>query len=122
LWVLPSDEQLDYDKQVLTEKVQAQRLLVEGKMAEVMSKVGIVHKDTSAAHKAFGSAGLYNDSEGDFYLGINHLVDYARLHLGEHKEQGLTADELTALDTENENYLTAIKTQRRAVSARLPRV
>jgi hypothetical protein len=115
---LPSDKQLDYPKQVLTEAAQKQRLLVESGMATVMSKVSILHKDTSAAYKAFGSGGLYNDSEGDFYLGINHLVDHAQLHLDEYVKQGLTADELTVLNGENEKYLLAVKAQRRGISAR----
>ena len=74
---LPSDEQLDYQKQTLTEAATAQRVVVEGGMATVMSIVAVRHKDTTPAYKAFGSAGLYNDSEGDFYVNMGHLLDWA---------------------------------------------
>ena len=115
---LPSDEQLDYTKQGLTDAAHAQRTLVESGMATVMSQVAILHDARSPAYKAFGSAGLYNDSEGDFYLHMTHLLDWATAHVAEYKAQGLTPAQLTALAKETENYLAALKAQRLAISTR----
>ena len=115
---LPSDEQLDYEKQALTEAAQAQRRVVESSMATVMSQVEIVHNDRSPAYKAFGSSGLYNDSEGDFYVNMGHLLDYATLNVAKYAAQGLTPAQLTALRAENEKYLAALKAQRLAISTR----
>jgi hypothetical protein len=115
---LPSDEQLDYEKQALTEAAQAQRQLVETGMATLMSQVEIQHNDRSPAYKAFGSAGLYNDSEGDFYVNMGHLLDYATLNVAKYAAQGVTPAQLTALQAENEKYLAALKAQRLAISNR----
>ena len=115
---LPSDEQLDYQKQALTAAATAQRTVVESAMATVMSQVAIVHNDRSPAYKAFGSAGLYQDSEGDFYVNMGHLVDWATAHVAEYAQQGLTLAQLAALAAENEGYLAALKAQRLAISSR----
>ena len=115
---LPSDEQLDYQKQTFTEAATAQRVVVEGGMANVMSIVAIQHKDTTPAYKAFGSAGLYNASEGDFYVNMGHLLDWATLHVADYAAQGLTPAQLTDLTKENERYLAALKAQRLAISGR----
>ena len=115
---LPSDEQLDYQKQALTAAATAQRAVVESGMATVMSQVAIVHNDRSPAYKAFGSAGLYGASEGDFYVGMGHLLDWATAHVADYAAQGLTPAQLTALAAENEKYLAALKVQRLAISSR----
>ena len=115
---LPSDEQFDYQKQALTAASLAQRATVESGMATVMSQVAIVHDDRSPAYKAFGSAGLYSASEGDFYVSMGHLIDWATAHLAEYQNQGLTAPQLTTLAAENERYLAALKAQRLAISSR----
>lgn len=115
---LPSDEQLDYAKQTFTEAATQQRGVVENGMATLMSQVAIVHDNRSPAYKAFGSAGLYDDSEGDFYVNMGHLVDWATAHAGTYAAQGLTLPQLQALGAENEKYLTALKAQRQAISAR----
>jgi hypothetical protein len=115
---LPSDEQLDYAKQALTDAVRAQRTVVESGMATLMSQVAIVHDSRSPAYKAFGSAGLYDDSEGDFYVNMGHLLDWATAHAAEYEAQGVTGEQLTALDAENEKYLAALKKQRKAISDR----
>ena len=115
---LPSDAQLDFEKQGFTEAALKQRGVVEGGMATVMSQVAIVHDNRSPAYKAFGSAGLYDDSEGDFYVNMGHLLDWATAHAAEYKAQGLTLPQLTALAAENETYLTALKRQRLAISGR----
>ena len=115
---LPSDEQLDYEKQALTAAALTQRGVVESGMATLMSQVAIVHDNRSPAYKAFGSAGLYNDSEGDFYVDMGHLLDWATAHLAEYAAQGMTADQLTDLTKENAQYLAALKAQRLAESTR----
>jgi hypothetical protein len=115
---LPSDEQLDYQKQTFTEAAQTQRAVVESGMATVMSQVAILHDPRTPTYKAFGSAGLYNASEGDFYVDMGHLLDWATAHVGTYEAQGLTLAQLQALATENEKYLAALKQQRLAISAR----
>jgi hypothetical protein len=115
---LPSDEQLDYAKQALTDAVRAQRTVVESGMATLMSQVAIVHDNRSPAYKAFGSAGLYDDSEGDFYVNMGHLLDWATAHAADYAAQGVTLAQLTALGAENEKYLAALKQQRKAISDR----
>ena len=115
---LPSDEQLDYQKQTFTQTAQDQRGVVESGMATLMSQVEIKHDNRSPAYKAFGSSSLYSDSEGDFYLNMGHLLDWATLHLAEYKDQGMTAQQLTDLAAANEQYLKDLKAQRLAVSAR----
>jgi hypothetical protein len=115
---LPSDEQLDYAKQTLTEAALAQRGVVESGMATVMSQVAIVHDPRTAAYKAFGSAGLYNASEGDFYVDMVHLLNWATAHVADYADQGLTLGQLQALASENESYLAALKKQRLAISNR----
>jgi hypothetical protein len=115
---LPSDEQLDYQKQGFTDAALTQRGVVESGMAMVMSQVAIVHDNRSAAYKAFGSTGLYDDSEGDFYVNMGHLLDWATAHVAEYEAQGLTLPQLTALTLENEKYLAALKLQRLAISGR----
>jgi len=87
-------------------------------MATVMSQVRIQHDERGPAYKAFGSNGLYNASEGDFYLGIRRLVRYARLHVAEYAAQGLTPAQLDALDAANEQYLEDLTAQHLAESAR----
>ena len=115
---LPSDQQLDFEKQGFTDAALKQRGVVEGGMATVMSQVAIVHDNRSLAYKAFGSTGLYDDSEGDFYVNMSHLLDWATAHVAEYKEQGMTAKQLTDLAAENEKYLRALKAQRLAESNR----
>lgn len=115
---LPSDEQLDYSKQALTDAALTQRTLVESGMATVMSQVAIQHDPHTPAYKAFGSAGLYNASEGDFYVDMGHLLDWATAHVATYKDQGLTLAQLQTLAAENEKYLLALKTQRQAISTR----
>lgn len=115
---LPSDDQLDFEKQALTAAAATQRGVVESGMATVMSQVAIVHDNRSPAYKAFGSAGLYNASEGDFYVNMGHLVDWATAHVAAYKDQGLTPKQLAALAAENESYLAALKAQRLAESSR----
>ena len=115
---LPSDEQLDFAKQELTNAALKQRGAVESGMSTLMSQVAIVHDNRSLAYKAFGSTGLYDDSEGDFYVNMSHLLDWATAHVAEYKEQGVTAKQLTDLAAENEKYLRALKAQRLAVSSR----
>ena len=115
---LPSDEQLDYQKQTFTEAAHTQRGVVESGMATLMSQVEIKHDNRSPAYKAFGSSGLYSDSEGDFYVHMGHLLDWATLHLAEYQVQGMTAQQLTDLTAANAQYLAALKAQRLAVSAR----
>ncbi len=115
---LPSDAQLDFAKQALTEAALQQRGAVESGMATLMSQVAIVHDNRSLAYKAFGSAGLYDDSEGDFYVNMGHLLDWATAHVAEYKAQGVTPQQLTDLTAENEKYLRALKAQRLAISSR----
>ena len=115
---LPNDEQLDYQKQVLTAAATAQRRVVESGMATVMSLVAIVHDNRSPAYKAFGSAGLYGASEGDFYLDMSHLLNWATAQVGTYAAQGLTLAQLEALAAENEHYLAALTAQRLAISGR----
>jgi hypothetical protein len=115
---LPSDAQLDFAKQALTDAVAAQRGVVESGMATLMSQVAIVHNDRSPAYKAFGSATLYADSAGDFYVNMGHLLDWATAHLDEYQEQGMTPEQLAGLAKENEKYLAALKAQRLAISGR----
>ena len=115
---LPSDEQLDRQKQELTDAATAQRTVAEGGMAEVMSIVAIKNKPTTAAYKTFGSAGLYNASEGDFYVNLGHLLDWADTQVAAYAGQGLTPEMLTDLRAENEKYLLALKAQRLAISTR----
>ena len=115
---LPSDEQLDFAKQELTNAALKQRGVVESGMATLMSQVAIVHDARSLAYKAFGSAGLYDDSEGDFYVNMGHLLDWATTHVAEYEAQGVTAKQLTDLAAENEKYLTTLKAQRLAESNR----
>ena len=115
---LPSDAQLDYAKQELTDAALKQRGVVESGMATLMSQVAIVHDNRSFAYKAFGSAGLYDDSEGDFYVNMGHLLDWATAHAAEYQAQGVTPEQLTGLAAENEKYLLALKAQRLAVSNR----
>ncbi|WP_162549851.1 hypothetical protein [Hymenobacter nivis] len=115
---LPSDAQLDFEKQALTAASLAQRQAVESGMATVMSQVAIVHDARSPAYKAFGSAGLYNASEGDFYVNMGHLLDWATAHAADYQAQGLTPAQLQALATDNEQYLAALKAQRLAISDR----
>ncbi|WP_310391593.1 hypothetical protein [Hymenobacter sp.] len=115
---LPSDEQLDNQKQTLTAAAATQRGVVESGMATVMSQVAIVHDERSPAYKAFGSGGLYNDSEGDFYVNMGHLLDWATAHVADYAVQGLTPAQLTALAAENERYLAALRAQRLAESGR----
>jgi len=115
---LPSDEQLDYAKQMLTEAAEKQRGVVESGMATLMSQVAIVHDNRSLAYKSFGSAGLYDDSEGDFYVNMGHLLDWAADHVGEYEAQGMTVKQLQGLGKENEKYLDALKAQRKAISGR----
>ncbi|MBO2009048.1 hypothetical protein [Hymenobacter negativus] len=115
---LPSDEQLDYAKQALTEAVATQRGVVESGMATLMSQVAIVHDNRSLAYKAFGSASLYDDSEGEFYVNMGHLLDWANARADEYVVQGLTLAQLQALETETEKYLLALKAQRQAISGR----
>ncbi len=115
---LPNDEQLDYAKQELTDAALTQRGVVESGMATVMSQVAILHDNRSFAYKAFGSAGLYDDSAGDFYVNMGHLLDWATAHVEEYEQQGLTPAQLTALAAENEKYLAALKAQRLAESSR----
>ena len=115
---LPGDVQLDQQKQALTDAVAQQRGVVESGMATVMSQVAIVHDNRSGSYKAFGSASLYADSEGDFYVNMGHLLDYAHAHVDEYKDQGLTSKQLDALGLENEKYLAALKKQRKAISDR----
>lgn len=115
---LPSDAQLDFEKQALTEASAAQRRAVESGMATVMSQVAIVHDARTPAYKAFGSAGLYDASEGDFYVNMGHLLDWAALHAADYQAQGLTPAQLQTLAAENARYLAALKAQRLAVSGR----
>ena len=115
---LPSDEQLDNAKQALTDAAIKQRGVVESGMATLMSQVAIVHDSRSPAYKAFGSAGLYDDSEGDFYVNMGHLLDWATAHVTEYAAQGITLVQLTTLAGENEKYLAALKAQRLATSGR----
>ena len=53
------------------------------------NQVAIVHDNRSPAYKAFGSAGLYGASEGDFYLDMSHLLNWAIAHVGAYAAQGL---------------------------------
>ena len=115
---LPSDEQLDYAKQELTDAARTQRIVVESGMVTVMSQVAIVHDNRSPAYKAFGSAGLYDDSEGDFYVNMGHLLNWATAHAAEYKEQGITPQQLAELAQANEQYHAALKLQRLAISDR----
>ncbi|WP_046242825.1 hypothetical protein [Hymenobacter terrenus] len=115
---LPSDVQLDQQKQDLTAAVAGQRGVVESGMATVMSQVAIVHDNRSAAYKAFGSSSLYEDSEGEFYVNMGHLLDWAQAHVEEYKDQGLTTAQLEALGAENEKYREALRQQRMAISTR----
>ena len=115
---LPSDAQLDFEKQTLTAASFAQRQVVESGMATVMSQVAIVHDARSPAYKAFGSAGLYDASEGDFYVNMGHLLDWATAHAAEYRAQGLTPAQLQALTAANIDYLAALKAQRLAISGR----
>ena len=115
---MPSDEQLDFAKQELTDAATTQRAVVESGMANVMSQVAIVHDNRSPAYKAFGSAGLYDDSEGDFYVNMGHLLDWATAHAATYAAQGLTPAQLEALAAENDKYLLALKAQRLAISNR----
>jgi hypothetical protein len=105
-------------KQMLTEAAEKQRGVVESGMATLMSQVAIVHDNRSLAYKSFGSAGLYDDSEGDFYVNMGHLLDWAADHVGEYEAQGMTVKQLEGLGKENEKYLDALKAQRKAISAR----
>lgn len=115
---LPSDQQLDFEKQGFTDAALKQRGVVESGMATVMSQVAIVHDNRSPAYKAFGSAGLYDASEGDFYVNMGHLLDWATAHVTEYKTQGLSPAQLAELTAENEKYLAALKLQRLAISTR----
>ena len=115
---LPSDEQLDYRKQTFTEAAHTQRTVVESGMATLMSQVAIKHNDRTPAYKAFGSSGLYGASEGDFYVDMGHLLDWATEQLDTYKEQGVTASQIEALTAENAAYLAALKKQRLAISRR----
>lgn len=115
---LPSDTQLDFQKQILTEAATTQRGVVESGMADVMSIVAIKFKPTTATYKVFGSAGLYDASEGDFYVNMGHLLDWATTQVDVYEEQGLTPQMLTDLAAENEKYLLALKAQRLAISSR----
>ena len=80
--------------------------------------MAIVHDNRSSAYKSFGSAGLYDDSEGDFYVNMGHLLDWATAHAAKYQAQGLTPTQLEALAAENEKYLLALKAQRLAISNR----
>ncbi len=118
LLLLPSDDQLNYSKQAATAAAVAQREVVTSGMATVMGQVAIKHDVRSPGYKAFGSAGLHNDSEGDFYVNMVHLLGWADAHVAEYAAQGLTPAQLAALRTDNAAYLACLTAQRLAESAR----
>lgn len=118
LLLLPSDDQLNYSKQEATAAAETQREVTTGGMATVMSQVAIKHDTRSPGYKAFGSAGLHNDSEGDFYTGMVHLLGWADAHAADYAAQGLTPAQLKALRAENEAYLALLTAKRLAESAR----
>ena len=114
----PGDDQLNYSKQEATAAAETQREVATSGMATVMSQVAIKHDARSPGYKAFGSAGLYNASEGDFYVSMVHLLGWADAHAADYAAQGLTPAQLKALRAENEAYLALLTAQHLAESAR----
>ena len=112
----PGDDQFNYSKQEAA--AETQREVATGGMATVMSQVAIKHDTRSPGYKAFGSAGLHNDSEGDFYTGMVHLLGWADAHAADYAAQGLTPAQLKALRAENETYLALLTTKHLAESTR----
>ena len=118
LLLLPGDDQLNYAKQEATAAAETQREAVTSGMATVMGQVAIRHDPRSPGYKAFGSAGLHNASEGDFYTRMVHLLGWADAHVADYADQGLAPAQLAALRAANEAYLARLTAKHLAESAR----
>jgi len=87
---------------------KAARLAALGTMQRVMGMVGLLHDDRTPQYKAFGTSGLNSASDGDLYVGLVRTVRVGRANLATYAVKGLTAADLTLLETQNAVLLNTL--------------
>jgi hypothetical protein len=111
---MPTEEEMVQSAAVRTQAKEAAHTQLLSAMQALMSKVSLKNNDRTPAYKAFGTSGLNSASEAELYTGIRQAVRVGRRTLPDYKAQGITEDELTALNALNEAFLDALHDQQDA--------
>ncbi|SHJ53550.1 hypothetical protein SAMN02745146_3379 [Hymenobacter daecheongensis DSM 21074] len=113
---LPTETEGVQQAATATQAKDAARLAALGTMQHIMGMVGLLHNDRTPQYKAFGTSGLNSASEGDLYLGLVRAVRVGRANLPTYAPKGLTAADLTLLETQNAALLATVGEQHDAES------
>lgn len=112
------DTVLRQEGAAVTEDKDAVRVALETAMQEVLGIISMKDDVRSARYKRFGAADVANQSDAKLHLAATMLVKQGRKYLGEYAEQGLTAQLLTDVETQNAAFVESLADRKEAESTR----
>lgn len=99
------------------EKHTAKQALVTS-IQQVMACIGLKDDPRTAAYKRFGAANVANAAEAALYLAGAVVVKQGRKYLADYAGVGLTADMLTAVETNHVGFMEELTTGKEAENDR----
>jgi hypothetical protein len=103
---------------VVTEEKNADELALETAMQQVLGRVALKDRPTTARYKRLGVEAVTNLSEAELHLAATMLVKQGRKYVAEYKDQGLTGEMLTEIETLDKAFVEGLGERKSAENTR----